>query len=170
MVMRHYIFLALTERMLFRGAFSIGNYIEDSKANTVMGEALVDAAQWYEKSDWMGLIATPKTHTAIEFYTPPSDIRMKHYLIDYPVPMKNTPPISLFCISWPGAFRDHEHMRRAKKTSSKSWFLEIFKDFSYPAHVASKYHNTKLFFDHVEQAIINEATTSVTGSAPLVEE
>ena len=64
-LMQNYLFHSLEEGILFRGAFSIGSYIEDSASNTVMGEAISDAASWYEKSEWMGLYSTPKTNNVI---------------------------------------------------------------------------------------------------------
>jgi hypothetical protein len=38
----------------------------DEKSNTVMGDAIADAAQWYEKSDWIGVHFTPRSYMQLK--------------------------------------------------------------------------------------------------------
>jgi hypothetical protein len=152
MLMRRYLFHSFKQGILFRGAFSIGSYIEDSKSNTVMGEAVTDAAQWYGRADWMGIISTPKTNNALEYYCNKglSDV---HFIHMYPVPLKDGSKIDLYCISWPGALHDKMFLEKSGKQSPRLWFLEIFKDFSFPISVTTTYYNTKLYFNYVENKI-----------------
>jgi hypothetical protein len=50
---------ALNKQIYLRGAVSLGDYYADDKTNTVIGPAVSEAAAWYEKHDWMGIVATP---------------------------------------------------------------------------------------------------------------
>ena len=145
--MQWYLFRSLQKGILYRGAFSIGSYIEDATSNTVMGEAITDAAQWYEKADWMGLVSTPKTDSVLEYYVPSGEISDSKLLCRYPVPIKGSSPINLYSISWPELF----YSQRRDQTSPRKLFLEIFKEFSFPASATEKYLNTKKYFDHIER-------------------
>lgn len=162
LLMRRYLFHSFEEGILFRGAFSIGSYIEDSEGNTVMGEAVTDAAQWYEKANWMGLSATPKTNNVLEYYLSPAHLSNPEYLCMYPVPIKSNTTIDLYSISWPGAFYNDTIQKHRKQTEPRKWFLEIFKDFSFPAHAVEKYQNTKKFFLWVESERAKHSIESVS--------
>lgn len=154
LLMRRYLFHSFEKGILFRGAFSIGSYIEDSDSNTVMGEAINDAAQWYDKADWMGVASTPRTNNALEYYMSPKALSEPEYILKYPVPIKGSSTLDLYCISWPGAF--HNKTLLKQKKSPRMYFLEIFKDFIFPVQATAKFENTKLFYDYVERAIASQ--------------
>jgi len=65
MALRRYLYYSMKKGILFRGAFSIGEYIADSQSNTVMGEAVSDAASWYQESEWVGVCSTPKAKISV---------------------------------------------------------------------------------------------------------
>lgn len=160
LLMRRYLFHSLLKGVLFRGSFSIGHYIEDAKSNTVMGAAVADAAEWYERADWMGLCATPKTNTELEYHMDAAQLDMPVNLLKYPVPFKAGASMELYSISWPGAFFDKTLLKSTKESSPRKWFLSLLKDFVYPAAASSKYQNSKEFFLYVEARIANLASVN----------
>lgn len=170
LLMRRYLFHSLLHKVLFRGAFSIGHYIVDPRSNTVMGEAVSDAAQWYERADWMGLSSTPKTNTEIEYHLGDEALDDFKYLFKYPVPMKSGAEMELYCISWPGAFFDKTIRKMTTEPSPRKWFLSLLKDLSYPATASAKYEHAKEFFLFVEQRMANPSLNTdapPAGSAPV---
>ena len=51
-ILRKFMIDSLSHRILFRGALSIGSFYVNDDTNTVMGQAVTDAAAWYDKADW----------------------------------------------------------------------------------------------------------------------
>lgn len=160
-LMRRYLFHSLEKGILFRGSFSVGPYIEDAKANTVMGEALTDAASWYARSEWMGLSCTPRTNNLLEYHAIDKPWRDK-FICKYDVPLKGGSTFALFCITWPAAFFDDGLLTPRKQTNPRKFFLEIFKGFNIPLGTEGKYENTKRFFSYVADKI----TDSLIKAAP----
>jgi len=155
LLMRRYLFHALESGILFRGAFSIGSYIEDARTNTVMGEAVSDAASWYDKAAWMGLSSTPRTNTVLEFHYADrlDDSRFIH---KYDVPLKSGKTFGLYAISWPGLFLDTGMLELEKKTDGRRWFLEILHKLSVPEGTETIFENTKRYFSFIESALLEK--------------
>jgi hypothetical protein len=42
-----------------RGSFALGNYLAGTKSDTIMGEALIEAYESYERANWIGIVAAP---------------------------------------------------------------------------------------------------------------
>lgn len=160
-LMRRYLFHSMEQGILFRGSFSIGSYIEDFDSNTVMGEAVTDAAAWYEKSNWMGLSSTPKTKNVLEYYL----LKLKleedsfSYLHRYDVPMKNGVTHNLYVVSWPSAFFDEHLLEKAEIDDGKHYFYKILKDLPIPLGTEMKYENTKQYFEFVSNKILMDDKT-----------
>jgi len=150
MLMQNYLYHSMEEGILFRGALSVGSYIEDNGSNTVMGEAIADAASWYEKSDWMGLSSTPRTNNFLEYYLESSDLNDPNFIVYYPVPMKDGRKIDLYTVSWAGRFSHDEK----EVPSPRRRFLELLKDLPVPLGTESKFENTKKYFTYVETQIV----------------
>lgn len=163
-LMRRYLFHSIEEGILFRGAFSIGHYIEDISSNTVMGPAVTDAAAWYNQPEWVGLSSTPLTNSALEYYY--CDTREKigdrGYLCKYDVPMKGGNSYNLYTVDWPSAFFDKQLLQEAKKGHPRKYFLEIMKNMRIPKGTENKYDNTKEFFTFIEKIINDKKKLSKT--------
>jgi hypothetical protein len=158
LLMRRYLFHSLGKGILFRGAFSIGHYIEDPDSNTVMGPAVTDAASWYEQPEWMGLSCTPKTNSVLEYHFAGSERQIDfRYLHTYDVPLKGGSTFNLHTIAWPSAFFDEHLLKVAEKSNPRKYFLEILKDLPVPKGVELKYENTKKYFAFVETQIANRS-------------
>lgn len=53
-------------KIFFRGAISFGNFRCDMNLNIAMGNALDEAYEWHETTDWIGIIMTPSANFAME--------------------------------------------------------------------------------------------------------
>lgn len=78
---------SLGRRILFRGSFAAGSFYEDSDTNTILGKAVTDAAAWYDKADWIGVLATPRTTILIDRLKEQQDAEWDYLLADYEVPL-----------------------------------------------------------------------------------
>lgn len=157
LLLQNYLFHSLEEGILFRGSYSIGTYIDDAKSNTVMGEAITDAASWYEKSNWFGLASTPRTNNILEscFYEE-SCIDNPLFALKYPVPMKDGREIELYTVSWPGRFF-HDGA-----TNPEKQFIDLIKELPIPFGTEIKHTNAKKYFHHVMQRL--EAQTAAASA------
>jgi len=149
-MMSEYLFASLGLGILYRGAFSIGNYISDRESNTVMGEAVTDAAAWYEKSEWMGVSSTPGTNNVLE-YELMGDLKDIRQLVDYPVPMKDKRKLDLYTIAWPLNFLDIADVDRANKD-----FLSQLIENPIPFGTEQKIINTKTYFSYIEKELFSK--------------
>jgi len=148
-MMQNFILLSLQKGILFRGAFSVGSYIESPESNTVMGEAVSDAAAWYEKADWMGIISTPKANNVIEFIFS-SERLTPNYLWKYDVPLKDSSSVSLYTIPWPSKLVT-DPMTAA--LNPFKCFLSLIKDLPVPIGTESKFKNTIEYFKATQSEI-----------------
>lgn len=164
-LLQMYLYESMQNGILFRGAFSIGNYIADKNSNTVMGDALIDAAAWYEQADWAGVSSTPKTNYFLEHLFSLSDPVTAlskfsdegiAYYKKYDVPMQNGESIPLYAINWPSAFFDEELLKRENQKNGERYFLELMRNLSMPRGTEKKYQNTKSFFYTIAKEIANK--------------
>ena len=145
---------ALEVGILFRGALSIGDYIQQKEKQVVLGPAVSDAAAWYDQFDFIGTAATPFATTQIHNafcecypeFDKPWEIETSSMLL-YPVPLKGGGTHDLFAFNWPGAI--------GYKASPKGQFLSelqyhqhycaLIKRYPIPFGTERKFANTDLF-------------------------
>lgn len=158
LLMQNYLFHSMEEGIVFRGAFSIGTYFDDAASNTVMGEALTDAATWYEQSDWFGLASTPQTNNVLEFlfYEFRERLHSPKFVLNYPVPMKDGRAIELYTVSWAGRFFQDKERYPEKK------FLEVMTMLPVPLGTESKHINSKKYFYEVARLLAIEKNSAST--------
>jgi len=151
--LRAFLMHSLQNRILFRGALSVGEFYRvDNHTNTVMGPAVSDAAAWFEQSDWMGVHATPHTSMFIQSLLQRASAVQEHdnLLIDYKVPLKGRSPLTLKVINWPKAF--YVKGLRPDGGQARAMLLSFLSRYQTPVGTEMKYFNTVSFFDHVEAA------------------
>lgn len=173
MIMKRYLFHSMVNGILFRGSFSIGNYIADSDSNTVMGEAVSDAAAWYETSEWVGLSSTPKTNIAIEYHLSQSwrsgnteYFRSGQFgWFDYvAVPQKGGKNIELYIINWARAFFDPDLLGDADYQDASQYYLKVMSGFSVPRGTELKYENTHKYFERVKKMEASKESVKEKGA------
>ncbi|MFA5148850.1 MAG: hypothetical protein WC491_06980 [Candidatus Omnitrophota bacterium] len=96
---------AIDKGILFRGAISIGQYMESK--DVALGPAIVDAADWYDKMNQAGVMLTPSASTYLkaelvkihgENY---NENRPVDWLILEDIPLNNGNSIRAYVLNWP---------------------------------------------------------------------
>lgn len=108
----------LDNGLLFRGSISIGKFIVYD--NIILGDAVFDANEWYNKADWFGIIFTPKSQSFIDSVLTSEKLKSDESLqrsllylntsliLPYNVPLnhrkKNNKDCTFYTILWPLTF------------------------------------------------------------------
>jgi len=139
---------SLAQGILFRGAIAIGRFYVNKPTNTVMGEAVSDAAEWYNLADWIGIITTPRATLIIQSLIEQAGNDIGRLMVDYPVPLKNRQVLSLKVVNWPKAFFVKGMTPCANGDKARAKCLSLLAAHGVPAGTESKYFNSMAFFDH----------------------
>jgi hypothetical protein len=138
---------ALEEGILYRGAISIGHYIENE--NIVLGPAVTDAANWYDRWNMIGVTATPATSHYIKAArnTSLEDVKKgvdtDEDMVLYDVPVTGAEPQQTYTLNWPKMIQDvHADIQR---TDPLLWYYQRIKGLSVPLGSEPKYANTERF-------------------------
>lgn len=150
-ILRKFVVDSLSQNILFRGSVAIGSFYVDKETNTVMGEAVTDAAAWYDKADWIGVQATPKATIIIQQWleTIEGPSPRKHLMLDYDVPLKDGKSVRVKVVNWPKVFfvNTLTPCRQGEKPREK--LLTFLSNHSVPPGTEKKFFNSIAFFDHV---------------------
>ncbi len=172
---------ALFHGILLRGAVSVGQYIVQK--GTVLGPAVADAAFWYEKADWAGIIATPTCglHVSTLFERLAFEGNsgyMNEWFVKYLVPLKGERTTELWAIAWPHRLCSKhaqevvknivEEARRGQKPEAREFssamvFWRAMSTFRVPAGTESKYSNTIKFFQYFRDQLPCKKKENGTG-------
>jgi hypothetical protein len=151
-VLRAFQMLSLTKGILFRGAYSVGElYRVDEKENIVMGPAVSDAASWYEKADWIGIHATPKTSNWTDSLIALATDDLAHLLVNYNVPMKSGEKLKLRAVNWPKGFYVAD-LAPAGSTPGRAKLQSLLSQHPAPHASDRKHFNAIKFFDFIFRA------------------
>jgi hypothetical protein len=143
----------IEEGIYLRGAISFGEfYITDSM---IIGPAVEEAAEWYEKPEWFGISTTPSATYGLELLKEHGHLS-NEFFINYDVPMKNNQQLNSYALLWPEKYpplnKDKEHVNKNKKMFQKSR-KKLLESFSSRGLIGAsselKYKNTLAFFDYV---------------------
>jgi len=148
-VLRKFLVDSLKRRIMFRGSFAIGSFYEDSSTNTILGKAVTDAAAWYDKADWIGILATPRTTVLVEHLSEKRGELMENLLLSYDIPMSSGSKVKLCAVNWPKVFwvRGISPCKTGEKPRES--FLQLLSHFGVPRGTESKHFNAISFFDYV---------------------
>jgi len=147
----------LKQKLPLRGAISFGKYFR--RKNTFMGPAVDDAAEWYEKANWMGVMLTPKTtilldskiHDKEVFKEDDGKLPIKTRWLKYPIPCKNLVDkeceIELYAPNWPWYVKmDYKVDKENKNPTPYGMILEMLSEIgNISPSVFDKYENTIRF-------------------------
>ena len=138
--------------LFVRGAIGYGEYSQSG--NTFIGPAIDDVAEWYEKADLIGIIATPKTNYILNLFSTlefgANGFSVDSY-VQYDVPCKQEETYNLNCFNWPGFMQAsfNELPDDNLKSKSRLAMEGLFsKQDGVNGPVFLKYENTLLFVDH----------------------
>lgn len=149
--------------IFFRGAISYGSFTFSKSHSMVMGDAIDEVSNWYESTNWIGIILTPSAQCAYEYMIetndparPKSLAIMRRRFVECKVPMKDKyPKICKYAYYWfkhDGNFNTHLDNSRA--------VLELFSNLKHEPLYAEKYNNAIEFIRSCKPKI--GETTSVT--------
>ncbi|MGA2903883.1 MAG: hypothetical protein ABSD98_08625 [Candidatus Korobacteraceae bacterium] len=156
--------------MLFRGAIAVGEYIQTGA--TVLGPAVADAAVWYDRADWMGIIATPNCGLRLSFLKERIEASTERlddatpllgsWYVEYPVPFKDGTQRILWALSWPAQYLFDSHNPKGPKKAGRKKLpvfngSELFRfhisRFPVPAGTEGKFSNTTSFFEWFRKSV-----------------
>jgi hypothetical protein len=147
---------AVDAGILFRGAVSIGDYIETG--DIVLGPAIVDAATWYDKIELFGIITTPTglnyvkgiyanvLHESFNESDPAGSIFRL-----WQVPITGDRVLNTYIFDWPSTI---PHFTKGDIHAMLAWYYDRIRNLNVPGGVERKYANTEAF---VKESIIREA-------------
>ena len=172
--LKNFFVLGLEKGIKFRGVVSKGEYYLDTENNRILGQAVYDAAKWYEKAKWMGIITTPRLSLDLsDFQDKRTNEQGKNnfglYFQKYKIPLKNSPSLSLWAVAWPMNYfgwSNHDGERKFQKQpiikkneiikSGKEKFMkDIIKGVN-PSGSEEIHINTIEFFDSLIPKLKNE--------------
>jgi hypothetical protein len=160
-VLRKFIADSLAHAILFRGAFSIGTFLMDQESNSIMGEAVTDAAAWYDKPDWIGVHATPRTYFEITKRMQ-SGRHLSDWnsaIVEYSVPLKGG-KVPSKVINWPKMFLTKSSSLCEDDETPRQCVLRHISKHRVPLGTESKYFETVNFFDHVADQCATSSSQS----------
>jgi hypothetical protein len=152
-IMRKFLVDSLAQRILFRGSIAIGTFYTNNKTNTVMGQAVTDAAAWYDKADWIGVHATPRATLVIQRCLEHADKSKGNVMLDYAVPLKHGTAVCVKAVNWPKVFFVSSVSPCTDGTEPREKLLEFLSQHQVPWGTESKFYNTIAFFDHAVEQI-----------------
>lgn len=134
---------AVSRGMPFRGSLSYGDYYIDEHSNTVLGPAVNDAVSWYDKTEILGVVATPSATLLIssndDLYEGKKSINHRFCIIDV-VPNKFNYESGLAYINWPmWIYFENDEMA---KDEIKLKILSYLSKMKQPPGTENKYNNT----------------------------
>jgi hypothetical protein len=144
---------SLRKQILFRGSLAVGKFhTVDDDTNTVLGAAVSDAAAWYDKTDWIGIAATPHTSIYIQALLEDSKTeKLDHVLVDYDVPLKDKSRLSLKAINWPKGFYVKGLRPDDLRVGARGMLHAFLAKHQTPWGTESKFFNTIAFFDAIRK-------------------
>jgi hypothetical protein len=133
----------------FRGAISYGDFICDTKQNIAMGNAIDEASEWHDSTDWIGIILAPSAKYAYEKII--LEIPINHpwngelqKLVNYEVPFKFNTSYKTRAFIWFN-IPDGIYMRGLKLHG----FYRLLSKSTYSKTVIGKYANTIKFIETI---------------------
>ncbi|HCE41974.1 MAG TPA: hypothetical protein DET40_00305 [Lentisphaeria bacterium] len=128
---------SLKQKLPIRGATAYGQF--SIKENIMIGPAIDEAAEWYEATDWIGVIQTPSAE--FKYREETEDIWMK-----YDVKYKQIGRYDSYALNW--CKKWNEEYANGKET-----LHEIFSQMGpISTSVSIKYKNTLEFYDKMTKS------------------
>lgn len=137
---------ALYQKIVFRGAMSVGEYIIHEDSNSILGPAIIDAARYYEKFESIGIILTPNSSAVIDNLSKQRSPWLS--LIKSEIPFKDKKQREVYVINWPNAFCKEDYSEIKVKKVKKD-FQKIMSELHIPSGTEQKYNTANELFERV---------------------
>jgi hypothetical protein len=152
-LLRRFLVDSLKNNILFRGSFAAGTFYIDAGKQTVMGQAISDAAAWYDKSEWIGIHATPRTAMLMQRWFEKNSNSRRHLLLDYSIPLRAGGSVQSKAVNWPKILIDPKLTPPVHDEKPREMLMEHLSRHPVPFGTERKYQNTIEFFDHAQKEI-----------------
>ena len=159
--LRPAILAGLSNKILWRGAVSIGSYLSTDKV--AIGPAVADAAFWYDKPQMFGIVATPTCGIYLDHLNEQfienhksriisDEFTLEDSFFKYDVPLKNNMFQTMWTVAWPRVFQCLKNIDKGKGHSPLELYYSLLQDFSIAPSAEAKYINSEKYFkDYLKQ-------------------
>lgn len=137
---------SVQKRFFFRGAISFGKFVCDVESNIAMGDAIIEAYEWYSATEWIGVILSPSAKYAVDRLHLGEPLNRKcHEEIDnnfvlYKAPLKSGNSLLTYAYIWFAVSSDN-----TANGNTLLFILENLTTQSFTTSIVSKYENTLAF-------------------------
>jgi hypothetical protein len=162
---------SLLNGILFRGSIAVGRFRADDESNTVMGEAVTDAAAWYDSADWVGINATPMATLYVQSLVDQTGEDLDHVLLDWKVPLKDGKgERKLKALNWPKVFVVPNMTPCRNGENPRAKCANLLTVHGVPKGTEAKYTHTMAFYDECiklrNQTVANKKKRKATKRPP----
>jgi hypothetical protein len=147
--------------LFLRGAVTWGKYSQSKSGSSFIGPAIDDVASWYEESNWIGAVLTPKTNYLMDLF-PNFTMGVNGYqvtpYIKYNVPSSSGNANHLYSVNWPAYLEaSYKNLPTNKNDiKTKKFMYNLFsKQSDINKYVLEKYENTIQFIEYSAQDFTN---------------
>ncbi len=136
----------ISKRIFFRGAIGVGKFFADLTNDTIIGQAVSDAASWYESSNFIGCVLTPRLAFVLHKHSENAGTSPKGVYMKYQVSTKDGMK-EMLCVNWPLAFFMPSIRPEGCETGNELKYLyKKFGECYFPKMADEKFLNTVEFF------------------------
>lgn len=145
-LLRPIIRLSIESSVPIRGAIGIGEYIH-YYPSTIVGPAVSQAAKWYEKGEWLGIIASIECGRKIELVEDRNreSGTIDRFYIKYNVPLNNGTSREMWVLSWPQSYLLHGNEMQTRNATDN--FNRGLASIQRLDQHENKYTNTTSFYN-----------------------
>lgn len=145
-IVRKLISDGISRGIFFRGAIGVGKFFADLENDTIIGQAVSDAASWYESSNFVGCVLTPRLAFVLQKHLAKNEPSAKGVYMRHPVSTKDGVK-EMFCVNWPLAFHfDSLRPKDCMKGKELQYLYKKIGECFFPKSADDKFHNTVEFF------------------------
>jgi len=163
-LVQYHVSSSFINHILFRGAISFGEYYEYSN-HFYFGEAINEAAEWYEQPDFIGVITTPQLTKLANLLFQKLDenqidltkfdrVKFRELFVLTNAPTKKC-DIECYTVTWPLALSYQNTLPEDNiglNNNAHEVFKLLIKKFDIPIGSESKYINTNQFVNGLFEA------------------
>ena len=145
-IVRKLISDGISKGIFFRGAIGVGKFFADLENDTIIGQAVSDAASWYESSNFVGCVLTPRLAFVLQKHFAKNEPTATGVFIPHGVCTKDGVR-EMFCVNWPRAFYIGSlRPKGCEKGKELQYLYKKIGECYFPKTADDKFLNTVEFF------------------------